>query len=862
MIKVKLYLNMLVELFLLSSLLSLCLVQLTYAKTEFFSAPDSRDWPNPYKMLKAKKINGNKGWKWEVFAAYKGAPLERGNGSLVGKEGSAHALDDVRPADFLEGFSVINHMVTKLQVRSMVDQRVGWMDMRDLLVFARPIRTLRDITLKAFLRIDLGRRGMDIVQGEERGIDLLRFRDGPGIPGHGNDYKYLISQNDVNQVSSLFLYIYAVHFSNDKQMTIAEMKEDIDNYFELYNNLDNVDYVLLGTSLSFNAEDLPTGEIIRGWLPAAAVQYWGTRQAVEAVPGTPAHLFKNKTDLLKYFDLASQQRQAFFHELEVEGKVQRATGEAINLRGQDMRYLVLERSTQPIHTVLAGVSDIAQRDGEQSTSQDEPTIREQRSQLNQTLARAQLASTYLDLFFLVDGTTSMEGPVESAAKVIENLLEQTRSMRDVKVSIRAGVFRDQSDTTNPVFEDWDSRWGRPADWLRILLKEGRICSGTDEDFDESLLYGIRSAIRAWKPHFKHPNSLRVMFVLGDAGDNSKALETAMAATRNSVNGEDIHILPIHFNHPLKDDSNKQLGPLSQLSAICEEEQWRIRISDMYESSYAAEKAMDKYKSSFERIAMCNFIEQMAELAKIDSDMVRSLADNIDFVLAELTREYLSGSLNMVRVLQKVRQGRFTIKEAEEEMGLHGDIAMGIFQHRIRQMKQHMPELSKMLEQRPDLAYSELFIAEEDGNRQLLRPVLLISQRELGKIVSSMTNFIQQYRQCTQETYKRLVAESLTTLLGEVLQLDPDLVTDNDMENWTKIAVDRETSYLGAPKLIEEYCKDNEKWVRFLARLQQAEGSLKPLLADPEHPRRFADISGVIYYWLYPEELFPLPEGGL
>nr|VFK04678.1 MAG: hypothetical protein BECKH772B_GA0070898_104741 [Candidatus Kentron sp. H]VFK04915.1 MAG: hypothetical protein BECKH772A_GA0070896_104791 [Candidatus Kentron sp. H]VFK08028.1 MAG: hypothetical protein BECKH772C_GA0070978_104791 [Candidatus Kentron sp. H] len=280
-----------------------------------------------------------------------------------------------------------------------------------------------------------------------------------------------------------------MHFSSGKP-TIAEMEKNINNYADVYKNLGEVDYVLLGAGPSFNATDLSSGEAIRGWLPAAAVQYWETRQAVESIPGAPAHLFKNRTDLLRYFEMTSpQRREDYLHRLKANGKAQRAMDEAVQLRGQDMRYLVLERDTRPVHTVLAGVSDVARRDSERQG------IRE----VNQGLADAQQASKYLDLFFLIDGTTSMEGPVGSAAEVIEKLTEQMKTLPDVKVSIRAAIYRDEKDKTNPVFEDWDPREGSPADWLRGLLKAGRIRSGDDRDFNESLFYSIRSAIRAWKP---------------------------------------------------------------------------------------------------------------------------------------------------------------------------------------------------------------------------------------------------------------------------------------------------------------------------------------------------------------------------
>ncbi len=863
MTKMKASFNILILLFFLIFIPSICKSQLPYNNSRLFPAPDPRDWPNPYAMLKEKQIKGNPDWKWEVFAAYQGAPIERGNSAKTkGNMGNVDITDEVKPAGYLERFVVLDRLSTKLQVRSMVNQRVGWMDMRDLLLFARPLHNPRDIVLKAFLRVNLGRRSIKFMQGEETGKDLLRFRDGPGIPGRGNKYKYLISKDEVNRVSSLFLYIYAVHFSDDREVSIAKMEENINNYVELYNNLDKVDYVLLGTSLSFNAEDLSSGQRIRGWLPAAAVQFWETRQAVEQIPGTPAHQFKNRSDLLRYFALTSPQlREKELQQLEKEAKVQRAMGMAAQLRGQDMRFLVLDRSTQQIDTVLAGVSDIDKQDsGEHSHLVKTDVNRDQKSMYRQSLADFQQASKFLDLFFLVDGTTSMEGPVKSAAEVIEKLTEQIGSLSDVKVSIRAAVFRDQKDTTNPVFEDWDSRQGSPSDWLRNLLKTNRIRSGSDLDFNEALFSGIRSAIRSWKPHFQHTRSLRVMFVLGDAGDNSENIEAAKEMTRSIITGEDIALFPIHFNHPLKDDSYKQLGALSKLGAICEEKQWRTLISEMYSSFDESQEAVNRYANSFERISMCGFIEQMAELAKWDTKKVNSLTgNNIRSVLSESTSEYLKGAIEWIKTLQRLRQGTLNLPEAQEIMRRHGDIAMSIFRHRIRQMKQQIPELAEMLEKRPELAYSELYIAEEDGNSKLLRPVLLISQRELGKIVTSMRGYIQQHRQCGPDTLKMVVAESLTTLLGELLQLHPDLVTDADIGKWHILAVDDPDSYLGAPKVIEEYCRDNQKWVRFLSRLQQAVQSLDPMLGDQPHPRRFTDISGDPYFWLYPEELFPLPK---
>ena len=375
---------------------------------------------------------------------------------------------------------------------------------------------------------------------------------------------------------------------------------------------------------------------------------------------------------------------------------------------------------------------------------------------------------------------------------------------------------------------------------------------------------FHSVALAWKPHFQHPDSLRVMFVLGDAGDNSEDLDSAREETRTQLQQKEIALFPIHFNHPLKDDDYKQLGQLSKLGAICNEEQWQTQIAEMYGPTAVAGAAAGKYARSYERISMCGFIEQMAELAKRDGNtlttQVRSLTNNnLGTVLAESTGEYLTGATEMVGTLRKLRQGRLNLPEAEAEMRRHGDIALSIFQHRIRQMRKQMPELSGMLAQRPELAYSELYIAEEDGDRKLLRPVLLISQRELGKIITNMTNLNQYDRTCSQATHKRLVAESLTALLGELLHLHLDLITDADIDKWSSLSVDEQKSYMGKHKLIEEYCRNNDKWMHFLSRMEEAVRSLNPLLGDQQHPRRFTDISGVIYYWLYPEELFPIPD---
>nr|VFK04522.1 MAG: hypothetical protein BECKH772A_GA0070896_104252 [Candidatus Kentron sp. H]VFK04626.1 MAG: hypothetical protein BECKH772B_GA0070898_104672 [Candidatus Kentron sp. H]VFK07549.1 MAG: hypothetical protein BECKH772C_GA0070978_104312 [Candidatus Kentron sp. H] len=191
-LKVNPHLNM-IWLFFLIALVSVCWVQPSYAEARLYPAPESRDWSNPYQMLTAKELNGNPEWPWEVFAAYQGAPMERCRGaSSADNAKQTRAVGEIKPADYLERFVVLDRLSTKLQVRSMIDQRVGWMDMRDLLLFTHPLRNPRDIALKAFLRVDLGRRGMAAMQGEEKGVDLLRFRNGPGIPGHGNDYEYLV----------------------------------------------------------------------------------------------------------------------------------------------------------------------------------------------------------------------------------------------------------------------------------------------------------------------------------------------------------------------------------------------------------------------------------------------------------------------------------------------------------------------------------------------------------------------------------------------------------------------------------------------------------------------------------------------
>ena len=351
-----------------------------------------------------------------------------------------------------------------------------------------------------------------------------------------------------------------------------------------------------------------------------------------------------------------------------------------------------------------------------------------------------------------------------------------------------------------------------------------------------------------------------MFVLGDAGDNGDQPDQGMEKTRDLIQREDITLFPIHFNHPLKDDDRKRLGRLSQLGAICDSNLWHTPISKMYNSMDAALAAQKKYESSLERKSMCRFIEQMAGLTGEKPSQIKSLSnENLGKVLEKAGSDYLEGAGEMIRTLQDVRQGKIDLEAAKTRMKAHGAIALGIFNKRIQQLKKQMPELSRILNKRPELAYSELYMAEEDRqHNKILKPVLLISKAELGSIVGNIDNLFRVGQSCTPDIYKNLITQSLTAMIGELLHLSPDMVNDEDVKVWSNQAVGAGTgkSYLGAASLIKSYCQDVNKWRKFRSRLKKAMNDLAPLLRAKEHPRRFMDLSGTSYYWLYPEELFP------
>ncbi|MCK5718430.1 MAG: hypothetical protein KAH84_00620, partial [Thiomargarita sp.] len=172
-----------------------------------------------------------------------------------------------------------------------------------------------------------------------------------------------------------------------------------------------------------------------------------------------------------------------------------------------------------------------------------------------------------------------------------------------------------------------------------------------------------------------------------------------------------------------------------------------------------------------------------------------------------------------------------------------------------------PELEAIIMTNPEIAFANGFIAVREKGEAITRPVLLLAFIEIKRITSEIDNITNFYRDCsvTQSIihYKRVMA----TILGELLNINPDNVKEKEAKKWFGLVVDSKHSTLNSTNLIKRLCLKDEngkspKWNNFLKRLETASRTLKDIVKKESKKRQFLDLQGYHYYWIYPEEILP------
>ena len=805
--------------------------------------PDKKFYPNSFELMVERDIEGYEGYDWVVFANKKGVTLTNDVGRTVSK------------AKFLEPFKVVDRRFEerKVKVVPFPDGGAGgWVDMCDLILHDQAIRSSIRVPHKIFLKVKL-REATDAAEG----VDLLRFRNGPG-EGGGKQYDYLIKREEVNRVGSIFLYLYGVHFQTN---------DDLQRYLDLLDrcrrdklpecmDLDlfkGADYYLVGAPLSVSTENIKNDNAIRGWLPKEAAVLWHTRQALETTETKgrmpEAHRFNKRPDLLEYFGIPdSQGRSEFIKKLVEEDKAERDDGSRTKKSGQELRYLVLENNERKgIASAYVGYSGAGY-----SVGKEEKAEKENVAKAHETMAKWQSGSKYVDLFFLIDGTKSMGDALVDVSNVVEGALDNLKKDPSFQLNYHAAVYRDRSEGKQQYVE-WD-RQTQPdlAKWLRAV----KPISDPLDDFSEALFESIDKTLQNWS--FSHEFSTRILFILADAGDDddNKPIDKKISDTVKLLKEKCVLPLVLHFNHPLdKIDPNK-------IGAICD-------LKDIRPVMFRSREEFDAYTQSKEYKAMCEFKSQMR---KVNESMyarapnmhpVPTLEEGaLEKKLENYVQNVVLKTSWMIEELKKIRQGQKSVLDIYQEFEHASESSEssaftgGLFQAQFEMLRERHPELAEVLEKQPELAFLNAYMPVKDKNHRIMRPVLFISAAEIGRILTHIQTLHNEHRTCTPDAPSMTLKVSMLSVLGDLLQIPPNLVTDEQLDDWFDIILKGDASFVGAPDILKELCKNRDNWDHFLNKLKMAERYLIEIEKKRPEDITYIDLNDARYYWIYPEDIFP------
>lgn len=792
-------------------LLSTVLVQPVFSQ---MNRPAAEYYPNPYTLMKETSIEFDEGIMWYVLSNRINAPICKYPG-----------MEPFSNADYLELFSVQERKTNYLKVKSMKRENVeGWMDMKHLILLQRCIKDPdTKVYHKIFIKANINIKGRNML---ESGLNSLRFRNGPGEGG--NEYNFLTSSDEIVREGGLFFYLYGVHF-NDETINYQDTDQ-----------LKNADYFLIGDRPSFSIMGNKfENAVIRGWIPRQAAVLWDTRQALEVVPDRPleAHKFMNRPLMNRYFAIKEEpSRKKYLAENADEIIIDK--GERPPEYGQELRNIILGIENKQFNVTSEYIGYIGQKQSNMASHQS-------------FLADLHVGASNIEIFFLIGATESMNPCMVAVSRVAKKIMTRIEGS-GITITFNGAVYRDVSEGIHR-YEAWD-----PIQTSNLLAWFNSINAYTnkgDPDYEGSLLFGTTQTIKGWKTQFKHPLSVRVLVILGDTGDNGKgpSLDETVSQLKEGM----ILPLAIHFKHQWINAQNNvqiEMG-MKAMSKFPD------HIKSIYSRIYGLPKLIEL------KSVEVNSIE--SELEKYISAAVNSVSEfikqmprirlgqtSIKDQLCEMAYKSRLNDLQGCKSCNTQEEFLQYLQNNPPEKGMAtGNSNVSFFLAYLKNLERENPELKNFVMIYPEAGFCDAYIALKEGNKRITRPVLLLSLYELQNIRYAIED-ITLYRYCEDSKKHQLLVKAMATILGEVLQVNPDQVTREDLQRWFKLSVAPETNFLGVQDILAKMCSNRDKWTIFLKRLETAKKFIENLESSQPEKRLYRDLQKTPYFWVYPEEIFP------
>ena len=828
------------------------------------SRPDSDRYTNPYALLYSNEaeIQREENVTWTVFSNQADAPILRTpepNAERIGQAG------------YLEKFTVCGQQEQFLQVTpeelapgNPCKNVRGWINMRHLILTQRAIMDPETrVRHKVFFKVRIDSNQM------EEGLNALRFRNGPGMGSDsGGGYQFLNTKENFPKVGALFYYVYGVAFKNERADSYRNIKK-----------FQNADYFLIGTNASFSTDK---GEqVIVGWLPRSAAILWDTRQALEKIPNRPqedwdAHKFGDYGLLLDYFALPENERPSFFT-THPDAVIVQDKGEGAPTRGQDLRNLILQTRLQTVENNV--VSEYIGFSGSPSDVEQQ--------EYNQFLATLQNDAAFIDIFFLVDATKSMEPCLQAASDFMREMSRKINAPEsELHLTFRGAMYRDESDNSSKGDYSYQRcSYDNPQDLSVCFCPKSGHCGnqafsnawpdGTPDDYPEDVFNAMERAITSWK--FSKDHSIRVLVILGDAGDHARPSSPGREEIITLLREKNILPYAVQFMHP-------------------------------YHGGAKEKEAMDKFIADFQAIteSLYGNLNLQNVISLSENDLAGNITQNISSVfdsfrtlvnkLSEIRIGSRSFTDTLCNEMNENEQDRQTCKKecaanSQECLTRMKENASSLGKKMLAdwiEKKVHdNPQLVTFFQEKPEMAFSTGYIALKKFDIPLTRPVLLLGEFELNDMKRTIGDIRSNYANCSSGKNYQLMVEAMSTILGELAQTNPNEVTNEQLAQWLDTSlIDPNRTFLGIGEIVQKMCASENRaiWNSFLQRLETSEeyinslinivapsveqcdqldknkaGAAEAIKKDPSLElcsRIYRDVTSTPYYWVYPEDIFP------
>lgn len=389
-----------------------------------------------------------------------------------------------------------NNLAEQEMKPSLASKDYGWIHQDNLLLWRSCLYNEQDVSKKAVLMntIKFATKAK-LEPGESK---FVRFYDDPDMK-EKNEY--------VCNVYQVF-YIYKI------------------NYFP---NSTKPRSYLLGTTARFM--NYVEKDAVKGWVDAKRVTVWDHR--VASIPNTASEAISERN--------SRKSKAIVFSTIEAARKYrdnQQPPPESVVWDYDSCKSISQYGSYFSRFPILSNQDEINKTNqifkigsiGEVNTISGRKLTEFQWADTKELLNKGSDINRNINMIFVIDGTKSMSPYFASVSEgIIESMKDLVSDKRnDFRFSVM--IYRDKEDKDNVAeFKGLSSDYGVIASWLR---DRKAFSNDDDHDFTEAVNYGVSSALRKTSPDKKQTN---VVILVGDAGDNGKAIDDNPVTNTDVIN---------------------------------------------------------------------------------------------------------------------------------------------------------------------------------------------------------------------------------------------------------------------------------------------------------------------------------------